>query len=181
LTGEALGQLVRDDRASTKFAPPAPPGTWEAFGPAPFPAVVAGLGAQLASALAHAHDRGVRHGKLKPSNVLLADDGVPMLLDFDLAEHSRAGGPADAKEDIYALAVLLHELLTGKLPPRDGPGELPAGGARNLSIPRALDRVLRGCLAGQYRSAHAVAEALDGYARRPSWADRIRAWAAQRV
>ncbi|MBN9518862.1 protein kinase [bacterium] len=43
------------------------------------------IGACLADALQYAHERGVLHLDLKPSNVLLAADGVPMLLDFHLA------------------------------------------------------------------------------------------------
>lgn len=43
------------------------------------------IGASLADALQYAHERGVLHLDLKPSNVLLAADGVPMLLDFHLA------------------------------------------------------------------------------------------------
>jgi serine/threonine protein kinase/tetratricopeptide (TPR) repeat protein len=44
------------------------------------------LGARLAEGLAHAHERGILHLDIKPSNVLLADDGQPMLLDFNLAQ-----------------------------------------------------------------------------------------------
>jgi tetratricopeptide (TPR) repeat protein len=43
------------------------------------------VGAALADALQYAHDRGILHLDLKPSNVLIAADGVPMLLDFHLA------------------------------------------------------------------------------------------------
>jgi hypothetical protein len=49
------------------------------------PAAVARLGACLADALQYAHDRDLLHLDVKPSNVLLADDGTPMLLDFHLA------------------------------------------------------------------------------------------------
>ena len=52
------------------------------------------IGACLADALSFAHERGVLHLDLKPSNVLLANDGQPMLLDFHLArEPIRPGGP----------------------------------------------------------------------------------------
>jgi serine/threonine protein kinase len=48
-------------------------------------AAAAWVVARLAQALDHAHGRGVSHGDLKPSNVLLAADGRPLLLDFNLA------------------------------------------------------------------------------------------------
>jgi serine/threonine protein kinase/Flp pilus assembly protein TadD len=69
------------------------------------------LGVQLAEALAHVHDRGICHGDLKPSNVLLAPDGRPLLLDFNLsrdpqASAERLGGtlPYMAPEQLRALA-----------------------------------------------------------------------------
>ena len=43
---------------------------------------------RLATALEHAHVRGVLHRDIKPSNILLAADGQPMLLDFNLAQHT---------------------------------------------------------------------------------------------
>jgi serine/threonine protein kinase/Tfp pilus assembly protein PilF len=50
-----------------------------------FAQAVCRIGACLAGALQHAHERGLVHLDLKPANVLLADDGTPMLLDFHLA------------------------------------------------------------------------------------------------
>ncbi|HKB05301.1 MAG TPA: serine/threonine-protein kinase [Gemmataceae bacterium] len=100
------------------------------------------IAARLADGLAHAHERGVLHCDLKPANVLIADDGQPMLLDFNVAADQRAkrgkswrlGGtlPYMAPEhlelahagagdltpacDLYSLGVVLYELLTGSLP-----------------------------------------------------------------
>jgi tetratricopeptide (TPR) repeat protein len=57
--------------------------------------VVCWVGACLAEALDYAHERGLLHLDLKPSNVLIAADGTPMLLDFHLAlGPMRAGDPA---------------------------------------------------------------------------------------
>lgn len=51
---------------------------------------------QLASGVAYLHERGVIHGDLKPSNILLADDGRPIVSDFGIAkDHGRFGEPAE--------------------------------------------------------------------------------------
>jgi tetratricopeptide (TPR) repeat protein len=97
---------------------------------------------QIAEALAHAHERGVLHGDLKPSNVVMSVSGVPLLVDFNLSHSHNAnnlltGGTlpymapeqiqamleiapessrVDQRSDIFSFGALLFELLTGQLP-----------------------------------------------------------------
>ena len=83
-TGEVLA------RALDRLEPAEPPSTprsagREALAERSYPRAIAWWGARLAEALDHAHDRGVLHRDIKPSNVLVTADGMPMLLDFNLA------------------------------------------------------------------------------------------------
>jgi serine/threonine protein kinase/Tfp pilus assembly protein PilF len=186
------------------------------------------LGARLADGLAHAHDRGILHRDIKPANVLVTDDGQPMLLDFGIAEEMRArvtggavggtlpymapealdeiltGTPsADARSDIYALGLVLFELLTGSYPFRlsSAAGETairrmaderreaaPRLRPLNAAVTPGLESIVRTCLdpdpARRYPSAAALRDDLDLYfadeplafAREPSVGERVAKW-----
>ncbi len=77
----------------------------------PWPEVICRLGAQLASALDYAHNRGVLHRDIKPANVLLAADGAPKLADFNISFSSNVEGATPAAYFGGSLAYMSPEQL----------------------------------------------------------------------
>jgi eukaryotic-like serine/threonine-protein kinase len=113
------------------------------------------IAAEVARGVAHAHAGGVVHRDLKPSNVHLGESGAVKVLDFGMAHafgRRRAGGgtpaymapeqwrgaPEDERTDVFAMGVMLHQLLTGVLPFDDEGQAFEAGrAAPELDVPGA--------------------------------------------
>jgi serine/threonine-protein kinase len=150
---------------------------------------------QIAAALDYAHQRGIVHRDLKPDNVLLDKTGNAFLTDFGIAKLLNettsltrtgmvmgtpsymapelwGGQTADARTDIYALGVILFEMLTGKSPfAGDTPFRImhrhiyeppPLARDLNATLPEGTDDVLRKALAKDREQRYVSAGALAG-------------------
>jgi serine/threonine-protein kinase len=94
--------------------------------------------AQAADGLAHAHSKGVIHRDIKPANMMITPSGLIKIMDFGIARlrdsqritrdgqivgtlaymapEQLRGEPVDERSDLYSLALVLYEMLTGSLP-----------------------------------------------------------------
>ena len=127
------------------------------------------IGRVVAGAMTHAHRMAIHHGDIKPSNLLLTGDGVLKVTDFgdgilaDLFKDAREpstllymsperhrGEPLDERSDIYSLAMVLYELISGELPFPDEIDDLASlgqGPSRWTDLPGAINDVFRKALA----------------------------------
>jgi serine/threonine-protein kinase len=152
---------------------------------------------QLAAALDAAHRAGLVHRDIKPSNALVTGQDFVYLIDFGIAREAAATkltgtgmimgtfaymaperfstGIADARSDIYALACVLHECLTGNAPyPGDSMEQQIAGhltkapprpSAQRPDLPSGFDAVIATGMAKNPDQRYATAVALANAAR----------------
>lgn len=154
LPGITLRELLREQRRLT------------------VPQAVSILDAVL-SGLAAAHKAGIVHRDVKPENVLLAEDGRIKIGDFGLARATTANtasgaqllgtiaylapelvtrGTADARSDIYAIGIMLYEMLTGEQPYKGeqpmqiafqhATDSVPRPSVKNPGVPEQLDELV---------------------------------------
>jgi hypothetical protein len=144
---------------------------------------------RIAMSLAAVHEAGLVHRDVKPENIVLRRDGEPVLIDFGIArdlgsfDRSPSGTPryaapeqirgarVDARADLYALGVVAHELLLGRM---------PTEAATGLAARLGFDRRRRG-IASDARAAGLSARLADLIAALLALAARHRPRSARAV
>lgn len=160
---------------------------------------------KVCQAVEHAHQRGVLHRDLKPSNILVTSDGEPHVVDFGLAIAADAPGDravsmagdvvgtlpymspeqvrcaadaVDVRTDVYALGVVLYEMLVGEMPhdpsgtrlelqSRIIRGEIQRPLKRSANVDRELEAIMLKAMAAhgdaRYQSVHELAADVTNY------------------
>lgn len=159
---------------------------------------------QILRALQHAHDKGIVHRDIKPQNIMLLSDGTIKITDFGIARFARsetrtltdkaigsvhyispeqaAGAATDARTDLYAVGVILYEMLTGRVPfEADTPVSVALKQIQstavpprqiNPTIPEGLQEItmhaMEKDITKRYQSAAQMLRDIDEFKRDPS-------------
>ncbi|MFQ6037376.1 MAG: protein kinase [Candidatus Aminicenantales bacterium] len=131
---------------------------------------------QIADAVNHAHSNKIVHRDLRPSNIIISDEGKVKITDFGTSvwlnnvpyASTRIGSPpymapeqfmgkATFRSDIYSIGCIFYEMLIGRPPIFDPDpfkilekaqkGQITPPRLRNAAIPKAIDRIIMKCLA----------------------------------
>jgi serine/threonine protein kinase/Flp pilus assembly protein TadD len=190
-------------------------------GPLPLPEAV-GIARQIARGLAAAHRRQIVHRDIKPANIVILPDGTVKLLDFGLAKMAGAttltrlgsspGTPAykspeqtrgekvDPRSDLWALGVVLYEMVAGRVPfggeyeqaviyaiLNEPPRPLDGAGAFPPELEAVIERAIVKDAAARYATAEELEEDLarvpletDGEVVAPRRTARARRWPSLR-
>ena len=140
----------------------------------------------ICDGLAHAHENGVIHRDIKPANILLTPKAVPKIGDFGLARPAGAdssgiimGTPgyaapeitrhpdhADRRSDLFALGVVLYELLIGRCPPYDHQPPPSTVVGCDPALDRICEKAMHPVADMRYPSAEAMSEALEEWQKK---------------
>lgn len=138
------------------------------------PRAAQGLINSIVEGLNYIHQQGLIHGNLKPANIYLDEQRQALLTDFGFAQRVGAapsvymspeqvqGGAVDRRTDIYALGVLLYEMLTGEPPPA---GTIASPRAKRADLVPEVEQIIFKAMAQnpdhRYQTAGEFATALQ--------------------